>query len=80
MGVQKVYRLSLQNGDRQNRRQLRKERGAQPKAIAIEYMTSAEIAAVSKLQNQIGVLLEMGMDYAQVKAMLMNRRLIEKPA
>ena len=60
--------------------QLRKERGAQPKAIAIEYMTSAEIAAVSKLQNQIGVLLEMGMDYAQVKAMLMNRRLIEKPA
>ena len=60
--------------------QLRKERGAQPKAIAIEYMTSAEIAAVSKLQNQIGVLLEMGMDYAQVKTMLLNRRLIEKPA
>lgn len=60
--------------------QLRKERGAQPKAIAIEYMTSAEIAAVSKLQNQIGVLLEMGMDYAQVKTMLLNRRLIDKPA
>ena len=63
-----------------NAAQLRKERGAPTKAKAIDYMTAEEIAAVSKLQNQIGVLLEMGMDYQQVKAILLNRQMIGRIA
>ena len=63
-----------------NAAQLRKERGASANCKAVDYMTSDEIAAVSKLQSQIGVLLEMGMDYQQVKAMLLNRLLIGKIA
>lgn len=59
-----------------NAAQLRKERGASSKSVAVEYMTSDEIAAVSKLESQIGVLLEMGMDYEQVKMLLLNRKLI----
>lgn len=56
--------------------QLRKERNAPRTATAIDYMTAEEIAAVSKRTNQIGVLLEMGMDYAQVKALVVDKRLL----
>ncbi len=59
-----------------NAAQLRKDRGAVKKSVAIDYLTSAEIAAISKLQNQIGVLIEMGMDYQQVKMLLLNRQVI----
>lgn len=59
-----------------NSAQLRKERGAPKNAKAIEYLTADEIAAVTKLQNQIGVLLEMGMDYQQVKMLLLNRQVV----
>ena len=63
-----------------NAAQLRKERNATSKAKAIDYMSSDEIAAVSKLQSQIGVLLEMGMNYQQIKAILLNRLVIGKIA
>lgn len=59
-----------------NAAQVRKERSAPKKATAIDYMSSDEIAAISKLQSQIGVLLEMGMDYQQVKMLLLNRKLV----
>jgi phage regulator Rha-like protein len=61
-----------------NAAQLRKERGAEKKAKAIDYMMSSEIEAVAKLQNQIGVLLEMGMDYYQIKSLLLNRQMVGK--
>lgn len=53
-----------------NAAQLRKERNAPKKAHAVDYMTSDEIAAVTKRQSQIAVLLEMGLDYDAVKNML----------
>lgn len=52
---------------------LREERGADKKAKAVDYMTADEIHAVAEMQYRIGVLLELGMDYDQVKAALLNR-------
>lgn len=59
-----------------NASQLRKERNAPKTAVAIDYMTADEISKVSKLQNQIAVLLEMDMDYHQIKSMLINKQLV----
>lgn len=59
-----------------NASQIRKDRGAGKRAAAIDYMTSDEIQAVSKLQSQVGVLLEMGMSYQQIKMLLLNRQLV----
>lgn len=53
-----------------NSAQIRKERKAPKKANAIDYMKSDEIEAITKRQNQIAVLLEMGMDYTQVKSIV----------
>lgn len=39
-------------------------------------MTSDEIAAVAKHQSQITVLLELGMDYGQVKAVVLEHKLV----
>lgn len=46
------------------------------KAVAIDYMTADEIAAVAKRTSQISVLLEMGMNYEQVKALVLERKLM----
>ena len=59
---------------------LRKERGANKKAVALDYMTAEEIALVDKLTYKIAVLYEMGLDYHQIKAMLLNRQMIGKIA
>ena len=53
-----------------NSAQIRKERKAPKKANVIDYMKSDEIEAIIKRQNQIAVLLEMGMDYTQVKSIV----------
>lgn len=60
--------------------QLRKERGASQKATAIDYMDSNEITVVTRRQRQIGVLLEMGMDYEQVKAIVIDHRMVDPVA
>lgn len=52
---------------------LREERGADKKAKAVGYMTAEEIHAVAEMQYRIGVLLELGMSYEQIKAALQNR-------
>ena len=39
-------------------------------------MSSDELAAVSKMENRISVLLEVGMDYQQVKNCLMQTKAI----
>lgn len=57
-------------------RQLRKERGAEKSATASDYMSSDKLAAVSKMENRISVLLEVGMDYQQVKNCLMQTKAI----
>lgn len=51
-------------------KELREERGASKTATASDYMSAAEIEAVSRMENRIAVLLEVGMDYGQVKACL----------
>lgn len=60
--------------------QLRKDRGASKKAVALDYMTADEIALVNELTYKIAVLYELGMDYHQIKAMLLNRRCIKSIA
>lgn len=59
-----------------NAAQLRKERRAPQKAHAVDYLTSKEIESVTKREGQIAVLLELGMDYEQVKALVLDRRLV----
>ena len=57
-------------------RQLRKERGADKGATASDYMNADELAAVASMENRISVLLEVGMDYQQVKNCLMQTKAI----
>lgn len=57
--------------------QLRKERGAPQKAVATDYMTADELDQVDRVTKQIGVLVEMRLDYGQIKAMLFNPALRE---
>jgi phage regulator Rha-like protein len=59
-----------------NAAQIRKDRGAGKKAIASDYMTSDELKAVAKLESQISALKELGMDYQQIKMLLLNRKVI----
>lgn len=68
--------LAYKSSIGKNAAQLRKERNAPKKAVAVDYMTSDEIAAVSKRQSQIAVLLELGMDYGQVKAVVLEHKLV----
>ena len=57
-------------------RKLRQERGANKKATASDYMTADELAAVSSMENRISVLIEIGMDYQQIKASLSRVQLL----
>lgn len=56
-----------------NAAQLRKERGADKKAKAVEYMTADEIKRVTRRQEQFAVLVEMGLDYQQIKAIALKQ-------
>lgn len=67
--------LAYKSSVGKNAAQLRAERKAPRKAAAVDYMTSGELAAVSKRTSQISVLLDMGMDYRQVKALVLEHRL-----
>ena len=55
-------------------RQLRDERGADSTAVASDYMSADEITAVSSVENHIAVLLDVGMEYQQVKDCLARMR------
>lgn len=68
--------LAYKSGTGKTAAQLRKERDAPKKAVAVDYMTSDEIAAVAKCQSQISVLLDMGMNYEQVKGLVLDRRVV----
>ena len=58
--------------------QIRKERGAPSKAVAADYLTSDEMTAVDHVARQIGVLVEMRLDYKAIKAIVMGSKLAEK--
>ena len=70
--------LAYKSSIGKNAAQLRRERDAPKKAKAVDYLTSDEIAAVAKRQNQIAVLLEMGMDYTQIKSVVLGAALQAK--
>lgn len=55
-------------------RQLREERGADSSAVASDYMSADEITAISSVENHIAVLLDVGMEYQQVKDCLARMR------
>jgi phage regulator Rha-like protein len=55
--------------------QLRESRGAPPKATASDYMSAGEIEMVSVMENRVAVMLELGMDYQQVKSALRNLKI-----
>lgn len=57
-------------------KQLRRERGAASTATASNYMSSEEIAAVSSMENHIAVLLNVGMEYQQIKGYLARMRTV----
>lgn len=58
-----------------NAKQLRQHRNAPPKAVASDYMTADEIEAVARMENRVAVMLEMGMNYQQIKMALENLRI-----
>ena len=58
-------------------RQLRDERGADSTAVASDYMSADEITAVSSVENHIAVLLDVGMEYQQVKDCLARMRTLQ---
>ena len=53
-------------------RKIREERGADKKAIAIDYMTSDEIQRIARKTGQIAVLRDMGMEYEQIKSLMFS--------
>lgn len=53
--------------------QLRKERGAPKGANLTEYLTAEENTAAAKLEGQVSVLIECGMDYQTIKAVIQRR-------
>lgn len=55
-------------------REVRKQRGASKDAVASDYMTAAELEAVADAENRIGVLIEAGLEYQQIKRTLLDRR------
>lgn len=57
-------------------KQLRQERGAASTATASDYMSAEEIEAVSSMENHIAVLLNVGMEYQQIKGYLAKIRVI----
>lgn len=57
---------------------LRRERNAPREAVAADYLTAEEIERVNNLTPKIGMLYELGMDYKQIKFLLLERLLVAK--
>lgn len=53
--------------------QLRKERGASKGSVAADYLTSEELEKVERATKQIGVLVEMRLDYQTIKGIIASK-------
>lgn len=53
---------------------LRVERGAGRTATVKDYLAPDELQSVEKLESQVAVLLDLGMEYSQIKETVINRR------
>lgn len=51
-------------------RQLRKERGAGPKTVAADFLTSEELERYQKHESAIAALLDIGLDYPRIRVAL----------
>lgn len=59
-----------------NAAQIRKERGAGKKDTASDYMTAEELTAITRLEYQMAALKDLGMNYQQIKMLLLNRQVV----
>lgn len=50
--------------------QIKKERGAHPKAPAVSFLSAEELETLSVISNRIAVLIDLGMDYKEIKKRL----------
>lgn len=57
-------------------KQIREERGAPKRAKASDFLTSEELTAVTAMEYRATVLLELGMNYGQIKSALLNLKLV----
>ena len=57
-------------------KQIRAERGAGKSATVSDYLTAEELATVARCEDQARVLLELGLPYQEIKAMMMRGRLL----
>lgn len=55
-------------------KQIRQERGAGKKANASNFLTSSEIDSVSKNESNIAVLIDLGLEYKEIKDIMMRKR------
>ncbi len=55
-------------------KQIRQERGGGKKANASNFLTSREIDSVSKNESNIAVLLDLGLEYKEIKDIMMRKR------
>lgn len=51
---------------------LKKERGAAPNSTAVTFLTAEELEALQVVSNQIAVLIDLGMDYEEIKTAIKN--------
>ena len=65
-----AYRMAIGK----SARQVREERGADENANASDYMTSDELQAISAMENRVSVLLQVGMNYQQIKELLTEKK------
>ena len=49
---------------------IKKERGAEPNSTAVSFLSAAELEALQVVSNQIAVLVDLGMDYEEIKKRL----------
>jgi len=71
-----LNRLMYKQALGMNTAQIKKLRGIPEHQAITEYLTADETAALSKVKSQTSVLIELGMDYKQIKATLANQGII----
>lgn len=55
--------------------QIKKDRGAEPKAPAVSFLTVDELEALSVVSNQIAVLIDLGLNYPEIKTAIKKKAL-----
>lgn len=67
-----IYKIVLGK----NAKQIREERGAPKRANVSNLLTAEELEAVTQMEYRVSVMLELGMNYSQIKSALSNLKLV----